>query len=279
MLHASDTITTCTTVGGGSSTTPSGAACGTFGNPCSPPPPAQPSSTTEQTCTTAPANVTAQYITVVAYSGNVRSSPRVVRTNDTELTGTGGGGKATGQVSTLVLLGRFKNGALTQLVWESMGCSSCKNGAESCIYVGGDDTKKGSSAAACGAPWVGTSSTKEPVGGCSEYALKPGVGGKNSTNASQCSFNIYFGFSGTDASSRALKSGPQIELLRKYSVSNLASQAWSYARYAKNLGVSPTKAGGSQSGVGRRLLDAAAGGLQSFGALVGRPGALLRLAN
>ena len=63
---------------------------------------------------------------------------------------------------------------------------------------------------------------------------------------------------------------------------SLRSQAWSYARYAKNLGVSQfngTRAGGSQSGVGRRLLDAAAGGLQSFGALVGSPGALLRLAN
>ena len=221
-------------------------------NPPPSPPPSPPS--TACTYTTVPANLTADYVTVIAYSGTIRSKPRVVRSNSSALTGTLNAPSFTGIAKTLMLLANYKAGTLTALEWQDMGdCPGC---TDSCMNVGPSDTSPGSTDDACAYSWDT----------CLNNTSVNSVGNVT-VNTSVCPFNVYLGFLGTDASSRPFKSGPQIQYLRKYSVSAIFAQGVSYAKYAKGVVVANVATNSSVGGkdvTGRRLLElgvAAAGGV------------------
>jgi hypothetical protein len=192
-----------------------------------------------------PANTTVKYVSVVAFAGTgsnaVRSLPRYMRSATASET------TNTGVVTQLVLIARYKSGKLYQLEWTDMGCSGCggPNSAQ-CMLVG--VTSKNTQAFACGQ----TNTT------CSIYTTTTVFDNvtKTSTNStfSPCSFGSYIGFSGTDKYGKPFKSGPQIELLRKYSVSKLASIAGNYAKFAATYAksqVPTTPSGTNGNSLGR----------------------------
>ena len=192
-----------------------------------------------------PANTTVKYVSVVAFAGTggnaVRTLPRYMRSATASET------VNTGVVTQLVLIARYKTGKLYQLDWEDMGCSGC-GGTRSaqCMLVG--VTSSNTQAFACGQ----TNNT------CSVYTTTT-VFDKNTNSTtnntfSPCAFGSYIGYSGTDHYGKPFKSGPQIELLRKYSVSKLASIAGNYAKYAASYAksqVPTTPSGTNGNSLGR----------------------------
>ena len=191
-----------------------------------------------------PANTTIKYVSVVAFAGSngnaVRSLPRYMRSNVASET------MATGVVTQLVLVARYKTGKLYQLAWEDMGCSGCGGtGSTQCMLVG--TTTQNTQSFACA------------QSNCSTYTtttvFDKTTNTTTNTSFSPCNFGSYIGFSGTDKYGKPFKSGPQIELLRKYSVSKLASVAAGYARFAATYAKSnlPTTPSGTNSNsLGRR---------------------------
>ena len=187
-----------------------------------------------------PANTTVKYVSVVAFAGSVRSLPLYMRSATASET------TNTGVVSQLVLIARYKSGKLYQLDWEDMGCSACggPNSAQ-CMLVG--VTSSNTQAFACG------------QSNCSTYVTSTGCDKTTNittnTTYSPCSFGSYIGFSGTDKYGKPFKSGPQIELLRKYSVSKLASIAGNYAKFAASYAksqVPTTPSGTNDNSLGRK---------------------------
>ncbi len=170
-----------------------------------------------------PANNTAQWVTVVAFYGNgdnaVRSSPRYMRSLNSSLT------VNTGVVTQLLLIARYSAGTLKYLQWADLGCSGC-GGTNSnlCMYVGVTDV--GTEAFACA----------QSNATCSTYlnstTYDKATNTSVTTSYSPCAFGVYTGFSGTDQYGKPFKSGPQLEMLRKYSVSKLGTSALGYARTA-----------------------------------------------
>jgi hypothetical protein len=232
----------------GATSAPPPPACSGLGCPSNPPPP--PPAPPNTDCQySAPANMTADYVSVVAYSGSIRSKVRIMRSNSSSLTGTLNLPSFTGITKNLMLIATYKTGTLTTLTWQDMGnCAGCSS---ACMNVGASDTSPGSTDNACAYSWE-TCLNNTSVNS----------DGNVTVNSSVCPFNIYIGFSGTDSYSRAFKSGPQIEYLRKYSVSALYAQGVNYAKYAKAVVVANVASNSSVGGkdvTGRRLLQAAGG--------------------
>jgi hypothetical protein len=207
-----------------------------------PPPPPVGSVNITYYNTTEPANNTAQFMSVVAYWGNgasaVRSEPRYVRSTDANLT------TGTGQVTQLILIARYSAGNLAYLQWADLGCSGCGGVNDArCLLVG-------ATALACATPnatcytYINSSTTTVDANNVSTTV---------SNAYSPCVTGVYIGFSGTDQYGKPLKSGGQIELLRKYSVSKLGTRALGYARSAATYARSqvpavPTATSSSQLG-------------------------------
>lgn len=210
---------------------------GLLGATPSPPPPAPPNGTrTNMTYISIayPANNSAQFVSMVAYGGNgasaVRSVPRYIYSNRSDLT------VGTGFVTQLVLIARYNAGKLAYLQWSDLGCSGCGGPKDKqCMQVG----NSGEHLACATLPTNPDTSTL--VTSCRDYYNKTVSETNNVTNVttsssstySLCGTGIYLGFSGTDSYGRPLKTGGQIDQLRKYSVSKLSSRALSYAKLAK----------------------------------------------
>ena len=201
--------------------------------PCRPPwqAPTNNTNVTEYPCP--PANNSAQFMSVVAYYGHganaVRSPPRYVYSDDSTLTG------GVGVVTQLILVARFSAGQLKYLQWADMGCSGCGGPKDpQCMQVG----YNGESLACATLP--SNPDTGAKVTSCRDYYNKTVTTTDSSNNTvttsslySLCGSGLYIGFSGTDRYGKPLKTGGQIDMLRKYSISKLGSKALSYARLAK----------------------------------------------
>ena len=201
-----------------------------------------------------PANNTASFMSIVAYYGHgsnaVRSEPRYLFSEDDTITG------GVGVATQLILVARFNAGVLKYLQWAELGCSGCggpKNAQ--CMQVG----PSGSSLACATLP--ANPDTGLTIASCRDYYNKTVTDTDNTTNVtttssslySLCGTGLYVGFSGTDRYGKPLKTGGQIDMLRKYSVSKLSSRALSYAKLAKAYVKQqvPTVAVNSQTSVGR----------------------------
>ncbi len=192
-----------------------------------------------------PANNTAQFMSVVAYWGNgasaVRSEPRYVRSTDATLT------EGTGQVTQLILIARYSAGNLAYLQWADLGCSGCGGVNDArCMFVSATARACAATNATC-YTYINSTTTTVDANNVSTSV---------SNAYSPCVTGVYIGFSGTDQYGKPLKSGGQIELLRKYSVSKLGTRALTYARSAASYARSqvpavPTATSSSQMG-GRR---------------------------
>jgi hypothetical protein len=181
-----------------------------------------------------PANNSATFMSVVAYYGHganaVRSAPRYIFSEDKDLTG------GTGMTTQLILVARFNAGKMAYLQWSELGCSGCGGPKDpQCMQVG----PTGESLACATLPTNPDTSLK--VVSCRDYYNKTVTSVDNTTNVtstssstySLCGSGVYTGFSGTDRYGKPLKTGGQIDLVRKYSVSRLSSRALSYAKLAQ----------------------------------------------
>ena len=201
-----------------------------------------------------PANNTAKYMSMVAYYGHgadaVRSEPRYLFSEDETITG------GVGVATQLILVARFNSGKLKYLQWADLGCSGCGGPKDpQCMQVGNSGAHL-----AC-ATLPSNPDTGAKITSCRDYYNKTVTDTDNTTNVtvttsslySLCGTGLYLGFSGTDRYGKPLKTGGQIEMLRKYSVSKLSSRALSYAKLAKAYVKEqvPTVAVNSQSSVGR----------------------------
>ena len=210
----------------------------------SPPPPPLGSVNKTYINITLPANNTAQFMSVVAFYGHgasaVRSEPRYVRSTNATLT------LGTGQVTQLILIARYNSGTLKYLQWADLGCSGCGGPNDArCMQVGASASNLacGQSNATCYTYINSTTTTTD----ASNHTTTV------SNNYSPCVTGVYTGFSGTDKYGKPLKSGGQIELLRKYSVSKLGTRALGYAKTAASYVRSqvpavPTSTSSSQLG-------------------------------
>ena len=201
-----------------------------------------------------PANNTARFMSVVAYYGHgadaVRSEPRYLFSEDDTLTG------GVGVATQLILVARFNSGKLKYLQWAEMGCSGCGGPKDpQCMQVG----TSGAHLACATLP--SNPDTGAKIASCRDYYNKTVTDTDNTTNVtttssslySLCGTGLYIGFSGTDRYGKPLKTGGQIDMLRKYSVSKLSSRALSYAKLAKAYVKEqvPPVAVNSQTSVGR----------------------------
>ena len=181
-----------------------------------------------------PANNTATFMSVVAYYGHganaVRSEPRYLFSEDDTITG------GVGVATQLILVARFNSGVLKYLQWSELGCSGCGGPKDpQCMQVGSNGARL-----AC-ATLPTNPDTGAKVTSCRDYYNKTVTDTDNTTNTttttsslySLCGTGLYVGFSGTDRYGKPLKTGGQIDMLRKYSVSKLSSRARSYAKLAK----------------------------------------------
>jgi hypothetical protein len=244
--HANDTVNTTFSVINIAPPPPGGAGGG-FGL-LSPPPGPVGSVNITYDNRTDPANNTATHMSVVAYWGHgasaVRSEPRYVRSTNGSLTG------GTGQVTQLILIARYSAGRLTYLQWADLGCSGCGGPKDPrCMTVGASDTSL-----ACAQlnktcyTYVNSTTSSTDANNVTTTVVN---------SYSPCVTGVYIGFSGTDQYGKPLKSGGQIELLRKYSVSKLGTRALGFARNAATYARSqvpavPTSTNSQQAGRKKR---------------------------
>ncbi len=251
-VHANDTVVETVRVDPPPPPSAPPGAGGGFFLQSPPPPPPSPPGTVEFRSYNIPANNTAQFMSVVAYYGHgdsaVRSEPRYVRSTNSSLT------IGTGQVMQLILIARFTAGKLKYLQWADLGCSGCGGPNDArCMQVGG------ATALAC----AGSATLTQNNETCYTYTYSNlTTTSGNMTNTTQgdptspCSSGVYMGFAGTDRYGKPLKTGGQMELLRKYSVSKLGTRALGYARqaasYAKEQVSSSVPTSTANTQLGRR---------------------------
>lgn len=171
----------------------------------------------------APANNSAEFVSMVAYHGNgssaVRTPPRYVRSNLTSLTG------GTGIATTFLLVVTYSKGTLVSMDWSDLGCGSCGGtNSPSCLYTGVNS--KGSAQHQCATLPAVCFAYSE-----TEAVLNTSSGvTKNGTVNSPCALSLFVGAAGTDMHGRPMHTGGQLSLLQRYSVTALASSAFSIAK-------------------------------------------------
>jgi|APGre2960657444_1045066.scaffolds.fasta_scaffold00109_17 hypothetical protein len=227
-IHANDTVNvTYVNVTGGSST--GSTTCGIFDDPANCGNVNVTGRNVSYYSLPRNANNSAQFVSMVAFYGSgsnaVRSLPRYQRSLNSTLT------LNTGVVTQLILIARYSAGKLTYLTWADMGCSGCGGpNDERCMYVGVSEA--GTEAFACAQTNATCSVYETNSSTTNATSASNATSAADTTSYSPCAFGVYLGFSGADQYGKPFKSGPQIEMLRKYSVSKLGSSALGYARTA-----------------------------------------------